>query len=258
MLFNFLVSSVALMGVGAAQADTGDPEPQPAAREEITVYGDAEILRRRGEVIRNLRHLGYREARRSNGRTVMVPKVPYKPTVILDDDAWMQVKRTPIRVDPPGDTNWRYLWCLPPFTITSACIQVGGQVIGRRKLNPFKEDVVRATRYEMRAWQNAVVSHAMEQRLNKELPDMLDATWTSGKPMGDDGPFLESHEARRSAMFAFWASRSCTPEGDQVREVVATFINAEVQNSSHPATPNELSEANTVQRCEEANPFDIP
>ncbi len=253
MRFSFPVSSGLLLCSMGADADTGSPEDTGAISatpvEEMTVYGEQEILRRRGELIQNLKHMGYREGRRRDGRTVFVPRVPYRPTVILDDDAWMEIKRTPVRIDPPGDTNWRYLWCLPPFTVTAACVQVGGQVIGRRKLSPFKADVVRATRYELREWQQAVIANAMEQRINEELPDMLDATWTTGRPMGDGGPFLESHEDRRAAVFRFWASRSCVPEGAQVREAVAAFIEAEIQTSSHPATREELDAANGSQRC---------
>jgi hypothetical protein len=269
MRYSSLVSSLLLAVSCVAFADTGDAdivdpdasssdaEEAASPNEEITVYGEAEILRRRGEVIQNLRHLGYREARRKDGRIVMVSKIPYRPSVILDDDAWMQVKRSPVRIDPPGDSNWRYLWCLPPFTVTAACIQVGGQVIGRRKLAPFKADVVRATRYEMREWQNAVVANAMEQRLNQELPDMLDATWTTGRPMGNDGPFLKEYSDRRSAIFAFWASRSCVPEGEQVREVVSTFIDAQIQTSAHPASAEERANANKAQRCEDAERFTV-
>ena len=253
MPFSFPVSSALLLWSMVASADAGSTDdtgaPPPTPVEEMTVYGEQEILRRRGELVRNLKHMGYREGRRRDGRTVFVPHVPYRPTVILDDDAWMEIKRTPVRVDPPGDSNWRYLWCLPPFTITAACVQIGGQVIGRRKLMPFKADVVRATRYELREWQQAVVANAMEQRINNDLPDMLDATWTTGRPMGDEGPFLESHDDRRTAIFRFWASRSCVPEGAQVRAAVATFIEAEIQASSHPATPEELDTANRLQRC---------
>ena len=260
MRFSFLVSSAALALIPAARADTGSPEQSTAASptEEMIIYGEQEIARRRGEVVQNLRHLGYRELRRRDGKTVFAPKVPYRPTVVLDDDAWMQVKRTPVRIDPPGASNWRYLWCLPPFTITAACIQVGGQVIGKRKLAPFKEDVVRATQFEMRAWQRAVVANAMAKRLNQELPDMLDATWHTGQPLGDDGPFIESPENRRELILDFWASRSCVAEGQQVRELVATFIQAEIQTGPDPASAEEIRVANNAQRCPEAKPIPIP
>jgi hypothetical protein len=170
----------------------------------------------------------------------------------------MQVKRSPIRIDPPGSTNWRYLWCLPPFTITAACIQVGGQVIGKRKLAHHKEDIVRATRYEMKEWQQAVVAHAMDKRLNTELPDLLDAIWHTGHPSEDEGVFLETPAQRREAILNFWSNRSCVPEGASVREVVATYIEREIQTSQSPATTEEVQQANESQRCDKAKLIPLP
>ena len=94
MQFNFLVSSAALALAHGAWADTGTPDEPEASSptEEMIIYGEQEIARRRGEVIQNLRHLGYREVRRRDGKTVLAPELPYRPTVVLDDDAWMQVK----------------------------------------------------------------------------------------------------------------------------------------------------------------------
>jgi|TARA_B110000495_G_scaffold201212_1_gene218140 hypothetical protein len=259
MLFSSQVSSALLLWVGLALAeDTGDPEGPPTPSETITIYGEARIARQRGEMIRTLKHLGYRETKRKNGRTTLRPRIPYRPTVVLDDDAWMQIKRSPIRIDPPGSTNWRYLWCLPPFTITAACIQVGGQVIGKRKLAHHKEDIVRATRYEMKEWQQAVVAHAMDQRLNTELPDLLDSIWHTGHSSDTDGAFLETPAQRREAIFNFWANRSCVPEGTSVRELVATYIEREIQTSQFPAPSEELQNANDAQRCDKAQPLHVP
>lgn len=259
MRFSSQVSSLLLLWAGMAQAeDTGSPSEAPTPSESITVYGESRIARQRGEVIRTLRHLGYREAKRKDGRTILRPRVPYRPTIVLDDDAWMQVKRSPIRINPPGTTNWRYLWCLPPFTITAACIQVGGMVIGKRKLAHFKDDVVRATRYEMKEWQKAVVAHAMDQRLNSEIPDMLDSIWHTGFPGEDGGVFLETPALRRSAILQFWANRSCVPEGADVRALVATYIESEIQTSDTPATAEELKQANKDQQCETAQLLPAP
>jgi hypothetical protein len=259
MQFSSQASSTLLLWVGLAQAaDTGSPEETSVPSESITIYGEARIARQRGEVIRTLKHLGYREAKRKDGRTILRPRIPYRPSIVLDDDAWMQVKRSPIRINPPGSTNWRYLWCLPPFTITPACIQVGGQVIGKRKLAHFKEDVVRATRYEMKEWQQAVVAHAMDKRLNNELPDLLDAIWHTGLPSGDDGVFLETPAQRREAILTFWSNRSCVPEGASVRELVATYIEREIQTSQTPAPTEELKQTNESQRCDIAQLLPIP
>jgi hypothetical protein len=257
MPFNFLVSSLLFILTTSAVAsdDTGDaPEPPPTATEEIIVHGDMEIARKRARVIQNLKHLGYEEAARRNGRSIYRPKVPYKPTVVVDDDAWMHVKRSPIRVDPPGrkDNALRYLWCIPPFTITAACVQVGGQVIGRRKLEGMKEEVARATSYEMSQWRTAVIALAMDKRIGEEIPDMLDRVWELGQTDTLDDPVLDEHSARRQVILNFWASRSCIPEGEEVRVLTADFITEIIQTSEHPATQSELDSANQRQRCPES------
>ena len=262
MQFSFLVSSLTLLLANPVFAEESDGEPdqsEPTPVEEIIVHGEMEIQRKRAKVIQNLRHLGYREVRQKDGRSIMRPAAPYKPTVVVDDDAWIHVKRSPVRVDPPGkkDNKLRYLWCLPPFTITAACVQVGGQVIGERKLAHFKGDVARATDYEVRQWRGAVIAHAMDKRLGEEIPDMLDRIWEEGKTDEVDETLLPSPFDRREAIFEFWASRSCVPEGEAVRIVTADFITEVIQHSEHPATSEEIEKANTQQRCSDAEALPI-
>ena len=262
MKFSFLASSLLLVSANTVFAnDDNEDNDQSvdAPVEEVIVHGEMEIQRKRDKVIQNLRHLGYREVRQKDGRSIMRPSVPYKPTVVVDDDAWVHVKRSPVRVDPPGkkDNKLRYLWCLPPFTITAACIQVGGQVIGERKLAHFKSDVARATDYEIRQWRGAVIAHAMDKRLGEEIPDMLDRIWEQGKHDAQGETILPNPIDRREAIFEFWASRSCVPEGEAVRTVTADFITEVVQHSSHPAPADEILKINAKQRCPDAQALPI-
>jgi hypothetical protein len=232
---------------------------QNAVTEEIIVMGELEIARRRAQVIRNLKGMGYREGRTRNGRTVYKPDTAYHPTVVLDDDAWMLIKRTPVRMDPPGakDNRLRYLWCVPPLTITPTCIQAGGQLISKRRLNHFKEDVVRSTRYEMREWQSAVVAHAMDKRLGEEIPDMLEELWGTGMPESKSSSILETAAERRAAILQFWSSRACVKEGEQARLVVADFMEYTVQTSENPASTDEIVKANKQQRCPDATLLEL-
>ena len=264
MLFNSLANSlllwVILAGPSRAEDSTHTEDADSnAASEELIIMGEMEIARRRGEVVRNLKMMGYREGKTKNGRTVYKPETPYHPTVILDDDAWMRIKRTPVRIDPPGakDNRLRYLWCLPPLTITPACIQAGGQVISKRRLAHFKEDVVRSTRYEMGQWQSAVVAHAMDKRLGEEIPDMLEQIWTAGLPESNNGPVLETFAERRNAILQFWSSRACVKEGAQARVVVSDFIEYTIQTSENRASTEEIEKANQDQRCPDAAPLEL-
>jgi hypothetical protein len=238
-----------LLLAGSALAE--DPAQAPPASEQMIVTSESLIARRRQAVINNLKALGYRKKKSEDGRTTFSPIIPWKPTVIIDDDAYIILKRTPIRIDPPGDRGnmLRYLWCLPPFTITKACIQTSGMTVGTRKLAHAKEAVVRATHPELRRWREAVIAKAMEKRVNTEVPDLLDDIWERGLPAGEGGPRLLDSAERRAAILQLWSSRSCTPEGAQIRTVVADFVRFEVQASDTPASADEMARANAANRC---------
>ncbi|MBK6580261.1 MAG: hypothetical protein IPG17_29670, partial [Sandaracinaceae bacterium] len=117
-----------------------DPPADPASAatsapgEEITIYGQAEIRRRRQELDKRLRTMGYRAVKQDDGKTVYRPETVHYPSVIIDEEGYAVLKRSPIRFIPPGkgDSKLRYIWCLPPFTVM--CIRPGGQIISKRKL----------------------------------------------------------------------------------------------------------------------------
>jgi hypothetical protein len=257
MRFSFPVASLTLLlaaSAGAA-AEEGDP-----SNEEMVVFGDLDVARKRNDVLENLKAIGYRKRRTRNGRTLMVNDIPWRPNVVLDDDGYVFLRRAPVRIDPPGnkDNKLRYLWCLPPFTVTAACIRTGGQLVSPRKLGRYKEDVARATGYEVRQWRDAIVARAMEQRLDQEIPDLLADIWERGLPGETGDALLLDAAARRGAILQLWASRSCTAEGAQVRERVADFFLLEVQASGAPATSAEIRTANASNSCGDALPQPNP
>ena len=190
----------------------------------------------------------------------LLERSSYKPTVVIDDDGWMMVKRSPIRIDPPGkrDNKLRYLWCLPPFTITPLCIKVGGQTISKRRLQSHKERVVRGTAGYAREWRTAVIELAMDSRLGRDIPNMLDSIWTKGHTGEAEGMVLDSYADRRDALMQFWSGRSCVAEGEQARKLVHDFIVYEVQQSDHPATAEEIRQANAAQRCPNTTLLPLP
>ena len=81
----------------------------------MIIHGESVVAKKRGDLERKLRRLGYDKFVRKDGRTLVRHRTAFKPTVVIDDDGWMMVKRSPIRIDPPGkrDNKLRYLWCLP-------------------------------------------------------------------------------------------------------------------------------------------------
>lgn len=218
---------------------------------ELVVFGDLQVAARRAELDQGLRQQGYRVGIRKDGKTVYRPEDPWKPTVVVFDDGFVRLKRSPVRFEPPGqrsDSNkLRYLWCLPPFT--PMCLRVGGQLVSKRKLDPQKARVLTSTHPQVGAWREALVSRAMTTKVGTELPDRLDQLWATGRPLEGEDPPLVDPADRRAAILQHWSNRTCTPEGDAVAEVLALFLEYEVQESEAPATAAEQARANAAQRC---------
>ncbi len=255
MQFNSLVASLLLLLVALpSRAEETDPKSD----EEMIVFGDLDVARKRGAVIDNLRSLGYRIRRQKNGRALLVNNVPWRPNVLLDDDGFMVLRRAPVRIDPPGnkDNKARYLWCIPPFTLTAACIRTGGQLVSPRKLQRYKQDVARATAYEVRQWRSAIVTRAMDKRLGEEIPDLLADIWLRGLPGETGDALLLDTPSRRAAILDLWSSRACNTEGGQVREIVADFVHYEIQQSEAPAPAAEIRAANQANQCGDKLPVD--
>lgn len=229
-------------------------EPAPAepatpgvgASEEMIVHGQREIARRRAEINADLLEMGYR-AKDKGEVTVYRPDSVWHPSVLVYDDGFVVLKRTPPRFDPPiqGSSNLRYLACVPPFT--PMCLRLGGWMVSEKKLTPQKARVADALDADVDAWQAAIIRQANAVRVGQEVPDMLTATWEQGAPLEPGGATLEDPVARRAAILEFWASRADTAEGAAVRAVTGDFIRYVVQDSPWPATPDEI--AATEARC---------
>ena len=240
------VREIVVRGPTAAEPSPEEAEPSP---EEIVVFGELEAARHRQQVMRDLRNLGYRAGKRKDGYTQFRPEVPWKPTVRVYDDGFVVLKRSPVRWQPPGDPRNKInnLWCLPPFT--PMCLRVGGVLVSKRKLDPQKARVANALEPELRDWRAAVAATAMEERVGVELPDQLDALWQEGRPLDPRQPVVADMAARRAILLELWSSRTCTPEGAQVRGVVEVFLEYEVQTSPFAVTAEELAGAQARHRC---------
>jgi hypothetical protein len=115
-------------------------------------------------------------------------------------------------------------------------------------------DIVRAIHPEVSEWREALIRRGMQVRYDA-LPDELEHAWTVGSPIGASGP-LDSFDQRRGAILALWSSRTCTPEGQQVRDIVETFISVVIQTSKWPVTPSELATAQATCLCDDSLQLD--
>lgn len=231
--------------------ETGEEGDDAGENEEMIIYGELEERRRRQALEQDLLDLGYTRKKRKDGQTIYRPEVAWHPTVIIDDDGYVIMKRSPVRFEPwvAGRTNLRWISCVPPFIIM--CIKPSGQLVSPRKLTPKKQYVAENIHPELTAWRAVVVSNAMNRRLGEEIPDMLEAIWLEGTPMTAGAPKLESYADRRGAILEFWSSRACTPEGAEARGVTADFVRYVIQLSEHPVTEEELTQANARSYCED-------
>jgi len=209
--------------VEAEEVEGPTETEQPVASEEIVVHGDLEIARRRAALERGIRNLDYQPGKRKGDTVVYRPYSPWKPSVVVHDEGFMIVKRSPVRFAPPTKQRRAvdYLWCIPPFGLM--CIRPGGQVVSPAKLNHQKARVAYTVDPDLRDWREAIVSRAWSARVGEEIPTLLDATWQDGVPIKGEA-VLETPAQRRAAILDFWSGRACNDEGQEVRDLVALFL----------------------------------
>jgi hypothetical protein len=210
------------------------PPPADEATEEIVVVAedsDARLAR----IVERLSELGYGEpVKRRNGRLHFPHQGLHRPWVTLhpdgrvdvQEDGRVLVKKYPWLEDSPME--WR--------------------IISKRKLKERRARVLEAIRGEVAEWRDMLCQEGLEERLLTEIPSVLDGIWHDG--IGRGGSSLPTPAARRRELLEWWATRTCTPEGEAVRTVIARYLATEVQTSEWPVTPDELTEAQVLARCD--------
>jgi tetratricopeptide (TPR) repeat protein len=188
--------------------------------EEIVVIGERESVQRLEALTAHLRGLGYGEpVVRADGTVFFAQADRHHPSVALRSDGSFDV----------------------------------GTVDRKHRL--ARMALFDGMAEPLRAWRDALCREAVEDRLVSEIPAGLEALWREGLPPAGGEP-LETPEARRAALLEWWVTRTCTPEGDLVREVIARYLATEVQPSPWPVTPEELLAVNARRTC--ADPLLLP
>ena len=233
----------------AASSAPREEASEEAIYEEITVYDVRRIEAARDAVIDRVRDAGYVQEIRREGRTVLRHPAVWKGEVVLWDDGRVNMKRQPIQFDSPIQKGGaeRWLACV----LFPLCIRPGGQLVSPRKLHHQEERVWRRITPEVRELGDTIASAATELKV-EQLPDLLQALWDEGTPLSEamsDVP-LSDPAQRRTAILAFWDTRTDTPWGEQVRAVVEGFLRAVVQQSEHPVTAEELAAFNATRRAQ--------
>ena len=87
---------------------------------EITVFGDFEITAKRQKLHKKLKEMGYTQEVRKQGKTIYLPTIAWKPTIVVYDEGFIQLKRTKPRWRPNFEadrgSNVGYIPCfIPPL-----------------------------------------------------------------------------------------------------------------------------------------------
>ena len=236
-------SSLPLLVLLAQQA----PPPN-----ETMIVEDERVARTREELENTILDLGYSIKRQEDGRTVYRPDVAWHPTIVVDDDGFVILRRSPVRFSTPQtlDPGSRALmWAFCPI-MWNLCVHTGGQVVSKAKLDGKKGAADAQTNPQRIAWGDALHDRGQARRM-AELPAALDQLWSEGVQIDAPGaPPLPTPPERKAALVAFWATRADTPEGDEVRALVRDFLLYEVSASPWPVTDADRALARAQCRCE--------
>jgi len=187
-------------------------EDPPSTPNEQIIVDEREAELRREAVIQRLRNLGYRVGRRGRGYT------SFEPRIVAKSDRW---KPTVLLYD-------------------EGFVVLEGGAMKHAGLAK-RTEVVEGIEPEMRSWRVAIQAVALEHRIWEELPAELDAIWHDA---------TTAPHVRRAAVLAYWTSRTCTPEGQAVRDAIRTYLLEEVQTSAWPVTDAEAHRASDENECE--------
>lgn len=223
---------------------TAPPAPPAAAPPAVNVdvFADPAVSRARAQLFQELKDQGYRKGDHKDDRTIFRSYTPYHPRVVVHDDGWVYLQREPPRFHSPGKafadqgSPANYLLCILAPT---ACISIGGWMIGDRKYQALEGDILDAIHGDVNVLNEAVARKALELRVNTDIPADCEKIWSENLP-GD---------ARRRLLFTFWETRLDSPEGDTARRAIMAFIKGEVMQSELPFTEDEIGVMNTQRHC---------
>jgi len=118
---------------------------------------------------------------------------------------------------------------------STACLSLDGVFVAKRHYVGAADQLRSDLHDVVNTLGEAVSLAAMEERVNVEIPALLDAIWA------DPGvPAVE----RRARLYTWWDERTDTAEGDLAKAAARAFLIGVVQSSGDPYTPAELAALN--------------
>ena len=214
---------------------------------DVVVWGTAAVRAARRALIGAFEEEGW-EVRRTKANGDVIFKAPegWMGAARLSPDGLITFRRRLLSWEPvepvagPPEDGFGALD--PDYRGTAGSTRGGIQgPASLRKVEPRRQDLLRATNDELRRYRAVLAETALRQSL-AALPDRLDALWNGGQSL-TGGPPLATPEERRVAVLQYWVTRPDTREGRLALETIEDWIASVMQRSEHPASAEELDAA---------------
>ena len=138
-----MISILMSLGLASGEEPPAEHEPPEAEPDEEMIIWDVHTAR---EILdEELNYMGYIRVTRRKGKTIYRNRQRWKPTVILHDSGWMQLRSPVVR---------------PRLLITPPFIGFHGTITSKRKIEAQKGRIVEQTAPLVSAWRDAIASEA--------------------------------------------------------------------------------------------------
>jgi hypothetical protein len=244
-----VVIGVLALVVGLARAQEAPPAGDDG--EVVIVYDELRAKRAREKIMQRAEALGYTRRVEKDGRTILRHELPWKGELVLYDDGQVEVKRQPVRFEPPFAKKTPLTWM--SCVIVPLCIRAGGQAVSPRRYHSYERELWATVADDVVDWNDRLADVGTGRKI-EGLPERLDALWTSGVSLEGDA-ILETWESRRESLFRFWDTRTESSWGESVRDAVQAFILGEVETGDHPFTADEKARLNAGRLSSRPFPF---
>jgi hypothetical protein len=219
-------------------ADQLSAEADGEAAEEVIVYSQVLLERARREVLGAAKDAGYITEIRRDDRTILRHTKVWRGEVVMFDDGRVEVKRQPMQFRPPfrNVTPASWLACI----IVPLCIKPNGQMVSKRRFQSYERMAWSEVQDEVTTFHAAISDFGTDVTIER-LPGKLTALWEDGRPLEGGEVTLPTQAQRRAAVLAYFDSRTDSVWGDRVREIVLSFVRAEIQHSADPFSDEEIA-----------------
>lgn len=209
----------------------------------VTVVGEQQVRAAQDAVMRSMAALGWKSRRKRDGTVVFRGPDGWMGKATLTAMGELEFSQPIIAFDGAMAGGSKYENA--PQTRNDA--PVGGVGVstlplpGKKKVGAIQREIRDEVREDVLAYRRTIQLRHFSTYVS-ELPERLDALWTSGESL-DGGGLVPDMAVRRGQVLDFWASRTDTPEGRTVSRTVEIWLRETVMSSPDPVTAEEARRA---------------